>query len=45
MYPLSINIVGVGNLDTSYETASAALIGILLLSLTLISAERSLLKV
>ena len=45
MHPLGINIVGIGNLDTSYEIVSVALIGILLLSLTLISTERSLLKV
>ena len=45
MHPLGIDVVGIGNLDTSYETVSTALIGILLLSLTLISAERSLLKV
>ena len=45
MHPLGINVVGVGNLDTSCETVSTALIGVLLLSLTLISAERSLLEV
>ena len=45
MHPLGINVVGTGNLDTSYKIVSAALIGIPLLSLTLISAERSLLKV
>ena len=45
MHPLGIDVVGVGNPDTSCETASTALIGILLLSLTLISTERSLLKV
>ena len=45
MHPLGIDVVGAGNPDTSCETASAALIGIPLLSLTLISAERSLLEV
>ena len=45
VHPLSINVVGVGSLDASRETVSVALIGVLLLSLTLISANRSLLKV
>ena len=45
MHPLGIDVVGAGNPDTSCETVGAALIGVPLLSLTLISAERSLLKV
>lgn len=45
MHPLSIDVVGTGSLDTSRKTVSIALIGILLLSLTLVSANRSLLKV
>jgi hypothetical protein len=45
VHPLGIDMVGARNPDTSCETVGAALIGVPLLSLTLISAERSLLEV
>jgi hypothetical protein len=38
-------MVGIGSLDTGRETVSIALIGIPLLSLTLISTDGSLLEV
>ena len=45
MHPLSIDVVGARSPDTSCKTVGVALIGVPLLSLTLISANGSLLKV
>ena len=45
MHPLGIDVVGAGSPDASRETVGAALIGVPLLSLTLISADGSLLEV
>ena len=45
MHPLGIDVVGARSPDTGRETVGAALIGVPLLSLTLISADGSLLEV